>query len=114
MLGANVFAADSDREAERLLTSPQQAFVALRRGAPGPLRPPVESMAGLWNDLERAQLERALMCSVVGSRDSVRRGLDAFVARWQPDEVMVTAQIFDHAARLRSFEIVAEIVRLKA
>jgi luciferase family oxidoreductase group 1 len=114
MLGVNVFAADSDGEAERLLTSLQQAFVALRRGTPGPLRPPVESMTGLWNDLEKAQLDRALTCSVVGSPDSVRRGLDAFVARSQPDEVMVTAQIFDHAARLRSFEIVAELMRRRA
>jgi luciferase family oxidoreductase group 1 len=112
MLGVNAIAAETDREAERLLTSLQQSFVALRRGTPGPLRPPVDSMDGLWNDLERAQLERALVCSVVGSRDSVRRGLDAFVARSQPDEVMVTAHIFDHAARLRSFEIVAEVVGL--
>ena len=56
MLGVNVFAADSDGEARRLLTSLQQAFVALRRGTPGPLKPPVDSMSGLWSDLERAQL----------------------------------------------------------
>jgi luciferase family oxidoreductase group 1 len=109
MLGVNVFAADSDREAARLLTSLQQAFVALRRGTPGPLRPPVESMAGLWTDLERAQLDYALSCSVIGSPDTVRRGLDAFVARTRPDELLVAAQIFDHAARLRSFEIVSEV-----
>lgn len=114
MLGLNIFAADSDREAERLLTSLQQSFVALRRGTPGPLRPPVDSMEGLWSDLERAQLDRALSCSVVGSRDSVRRGVDAFLARSRPDEVMVTAHIFDHAARLHSFEIVAEVVGLTA
>ncbi len=114
MLGLNIFAADSDREAERLLTSLQQSFVALRRGTPGPLRPPVDSMEGLWSDVERAQLDRALSCSVVGSRDSVRRGVDAFLARSRPDEIMVTAHIFDHAARLHSFEIVAEVVGLTA
>jgi luciferase family oxidoreductase group 1 len=114
MLGLNVFAADSDREAEHLFTSIAQAFVALRRGAPGPLRPPVDSMAGLWSDLEKAQLEDALACSVVGSPSTVRRGIDAFVSRTQPDEVMVTAQIFDHAARLRSFEIVTEVLQLAA
>jgi luciferase family oxidoreductase group 1 len=109
MLGVNVFAADSDREAERLRTSLQQAFIALRRGTPGPLRPPVDSMDGLWSGAEHAQLDHALACSVVGSPDSVRHGLDAFVARTRPDEVIVTAQIFDHAARLRCFEIVSEV-----
>ena len=109
MLGVNVIAAETDREATRLLTSLQQAFVALRRGTPAPLPPPVDSMDDLWSDVERAQLNHALACSVVGSKETVQRGLDTFVARTQPDELMVTAQIFDHAARLRSFEIVAEI-----
>jgi luciferase family oxidoreductase group 1 len=114
MLGVNVIAADSDRDAERLLTSLEQAFVALRRGAPIPLPPPVDSMEGRWSDLERAQLEHALSCSVVGSPETVRRGLEAFVARTAPDELMVTAQVFDHAARLRSFEIVAEVAGLSS
>jgi luciferase family oxidoreductase group 1 len=108
MLGVNVFAADSDREAERLITSLQQAFVALRRGTPTPLPPPVESMAGRWSDLEKAQLESALACSVVGSPETVRRGLEAFIARTKADELMVTGQVFEHAARLRSFEIAAQ------
>jgi luciferase family oxidoreductase group 1 len=111
MLGLNVFAADSDHEAARLLTSLQQAFVALRRGTPCPLPPPVDSMAGLWSDLERAQLEHVLRCSVVGSPETVRRGVEAFVEQNQPDEVMVTAMIFDHAARLRSFEILSDVWR---
>jgi len=114
MLGINVFAADSDREAERLLTSLQQAFIALRRGAPCPLPPPVDSMTGRWSDLEKAQLDHALRCSVIGAPDAVHRGLEAFVARTKPDELMVTAMIFDHAARLRSFEIVSEVARLVA
>ena len=71
--------------------------------------PPTDSIHG---DLERAQLEHALSCSVVGSPETVRRGLEAFVARTAPDELMVTAQVFDHAARLRSFEIVAEVAGL--
>lgn len=114
MLGVNVFAADSDAEARRLVTSLQQAFVALRRGTPGPLQPPVDSMSGLWSDLERAQLEQVFACSVVGSPDTVRRGLDAFVARTNADEILVAAQIFDHAARLRSFEIVSEVRGLRS
>jgi luciferase family oxidoreductase group 1 len=114
MLGLNVFAADTDREAERLATSLQQAFVALRRGAPARLPPPVDSMDGLWTDLERAQLGQVFACSVVGSPETVRRGLEAFVNRSQPDEIMVTSQTFDHRARLRSFEIVSEVTRIAA
>ena len=109
MLGVSVFAADTDREAARLATSLQQAFVALRRGAPVPLQPPVESMDGRWSELERAQLDHLLSCAVIGSADTVRRGLGAFVARHRPDEVIVTAQIFDHAARLRSYDLLAQV-----
>jgi len=111
MLGLNVFAADSDREAERLLTSLQQAFIALRRGAPCPLPPPIDSMADLWTELESAQLSHVLRCCVVGSPTTVRRGFQGFVEQTHPDEIMVTAMIFDHAARLRSFEIVSEVSR---
>jgi luciferase family oxidoreductase group 1 len=109
MVGMSVVAADSDREAERLLTSLHQAFIALRRGHPVPLPPPVESMSGRWTELEQAQLARALSCAACGSPSTVRAQIEAFVARTRADEVIVTAQIFDHAARLRSFEIVSEI-----
>jgi luciferase family oxidoreductase group 1 len=109
MLGLNVFAAETDREAERLRTSLEQAFVALRRGAPVPLPPPVDSMEGLWSAVEKSQLDRVFACSVAGSPATVRRGIEAFVRRNEPDELMVTGQIFDHAARLRSFEIAADI-----
>jgi luciferase family oxidoreductase group 1 len=107
MLGLNVFAAETDQEATRQLTSLQQAFVNLRRGRPQPLQPPVEGFEGQLTALERSMLEQALSCSVVGSPETVRRGLEAFVARTGADELMVTSQIFDHAARLRSFEIAA-------
>ena len=112
MLGINVTAADSDREANRLLTSLQQAFLSMRRGAPCPLPPPVDTMDRLWSDLERAQVEHVFRLSVVGSPATARRGLQSFIDRTRPEELMVTAMIFDHAARLRSFEIVAEIAKL--
>jgi luciferase family oxidoreductase group 1 len=111
MMGLNIVAADSDREAKHLATSLHQAFVALRRGMPTPLRPPIDTMEGIWTEVERAQLEAMLACAIVGAPATVRRGLDAFVARTQPDELMVTAQVFDHGARLRSYEIVAELAR---
>jgi len=103
-----VVAADRDAEAHRLFTSLQQSFVNLRRGRPAPLPPPVDRMDGHWTPAEQAMVSHAFREAVVGSPDSVRRGLEAFLARTQVDELMVTAAIFDHTARLRSFELVAK------
>jgi luciferase family oxidoreductase group 1 len=109
MLGINVFAAETDAEARRLMTSLQMQFIALRRGTPGPLPPPVETLDGIWSPPEKAGVEQALACSAVGSPDSVRQWLKSFIEESQPDELICTAQIYDHAARLRSFEITAEL-----
>ena len=103
----NVFAADTDAEARRLFTSVQQAFVNLRRGRPGPLPPPVETLEGVASDMELAAAGHALRYSVVGAPETVRRGLEAFLALTDADELMLTSQIFDQAARLRSFELAA-------
>ncbi|WP_437940047.1 LLM class flavin-dependent oxidoreductase [Sorangium sp. So ce341] len=108
MLGINVFAADTDEEARRLSTSLQQAFVNLRRGRPGPLPPPVDGFERELSPMERAGLDQALSCTVVGSPEAVRRGLGAFLDRTRADELMVSSAIFDHAARVRSLEITAE------
>ena len=112
MLGINVFAADTDAEAKRLFTSLQQAFLNLRRGRPGKLPAPVDDMEPLLDRSGRAMLADALSCSVVGGPDTIRQGVDAFVKSTGADELMVTAQIFDPAARKRSFEILAhEVVK---
>ena len=108
MVGVNVFAAETEGEARRLSTSLQQQFISLRRGAPGPLPPPVDSMDGQWSPMERAGVEQALAYSVVGTLEVVQEGLKAIVADTSADELMLTAQIYDHAARLRSFEIAAD------
>ncbi len=113
MLGMNVIAADTDEEAELLATSLMQAFAALRRGQPRPLPPPRAGYASELAPAERAMLEHVLACSVVGSRETVRRGLESFAERTGADELIVTAQIFDHAARLRSFELTAEAAGMK-
>ncbi len=105
----NVFAAETDGEARRLSTSLRQAFVNLRRGRPGPLPPPVETTEGLWSPLEGAAIEHTLRYSFVGSFETVRRGLEAFVGATRADELMLTGQIYDHAARVRSFEIAARV-----
>lgn len=105
----NVFAADTDDEARRLFTSVQQAFINLRRNKPGLLSPPVDSMEEDWSEFERAGVEHALRYSVVGSPETVRTGIEAFIELTAADEIMVTAQIFEHSARLRSYELLAAV-----
>jgi luciferase family oxidoreductase group 1 len=107
MAAVAVFAAESDAEARRLFTSLEQSFVTLRRGMPGPLPPPVDSMDGVWTDLEALGVQQAFREAIIGSAGTVKKGIAEFVRRTEVDELMVTASIFDHAARLRSFEIVA-------
>lgn len=102
-----VVAAESDAEAARLLTSLQLAFVALRRGTPRQLPPPVDDICLHCSPLEKAGVDQALARSIAGSPATVHAGLRHFIAEFQPDELMITANIHDHAARLRSFEIVA-------
>jgi luciferase family oxidoreductase group 1 len=109
MVGVNVFAADTDRAAHRMFTSAQQQFLNLIRGTPGLLPPPIDTMDGLWSPLERAQVDRMTRCSAVGSPETVRPWLEAFLAETQADELIVAGHIHDHAARVRSFEHVAEI-----
>jgi luciferase family oxidoreductase group 1 len=109
MLGVNVFAAATDAEAARLFTSLQQAFINLRRGRPGRLPPPVDRFGDTLDPAERRMLDSALAAAVVGSPETVARDLASFITRTGADELMITAQIFDHAARLRSLEITAEV-----
>ncbi|MDF2902239.1 MAG: alkane 1-monooxygenase [Phenylobacterium sp.] len=108
MLGVNVTAAETDEEAQRLFTSLKQAFINLGQGRPGPLPPPVNDPDGRLDEIGGPMLRQSLSCSIVGAPDRVRQGLADFVKRTGADELMVTAQIYDHAARVRSFEITAE------
>ncbi|PTY37928.1 hypothetical protein BGP77_15825 [Saccharospirillum sp. MSK14-1] len=108
---ANLFAADTDAEGERLKTSMMQQFVALRRGTPGKMPPPVDDLDSIGSPMERMQVEHALVESAVGSPQSVRRWLAAFISRTQVDEVILTGPIFDHAARLKSYSIGAEAMQ---
>ena len=109
MLGFNVFAADTDEQAQLHASSMQQAFVNLRSGRPSTLPPPVEGYMEHLGPAERAILDQVLSCSAIGSAETVRRGLHAFIERSGADELMITSQIYDHAARLRCYEITAEI-----
>ena len=108
MLAVNVVAAESDAEARRHFTSQQQAFVNLIRGTPGEIPQPIDDIDAYWTELEREHVQRTLVHSIVGSPEKVERGLNEFVERHRPDELMITGHVTDHAARLRSYEIVAE------
>ncbi|MEP6829170.1 MAG: LLM class flavin-dependent oxidoreductase [Rhizomicrobium sp.] len=110
MLGINVVAANTDAEAQYLFTSLQQAFVNLRTGNPGPLPPPIKDIGATLTDPRiEAMLASVLSLAQVGSPETVKAGVEAFIARHQPDELMVTGQIYDHAARLRSYEILSRL-----
>ncbi|HEX8394220.1 MAG TPA: LLM class flavin-dependent oxidoreductase [Longimicrobium sp.] len=109
MLGFNVFGAETDEHARFLMTSMQQAFANLRRGRPTPLQPPVENYEEQLAPFERAMLSDVLACTAVGAPETVRASMEAFIARTGADELMITSQIYDHAARLRSYEIAADV-----
>ncbi|HWP10576.1 MAG TPA: LLM class flavin-dependent oxidoreductase [Ramlibacter sp.] len=108
MLGFNVFAADTDGEAQVRATSMQQAFVSLRSGRPVQLPPPLPGYRDKLGPAERALLDGVMACTAIGSPATVRQGLRSFLARTGADELMITSQMFDHAARLRSYEIAAQ------
>ena len=107
MLGFNVVAADTDEQAAVLATSLQQAFVNLRSGRPTKLPPPMPGYVDHLGPAERALLDSVLSCTAIGSPETVKRSLLSFIERTGADELMIAGQIFDHPARLRSFEIVA-------
>jgi len=111
MLGFNVFAADTDEEAQLLSTSIQQAVVALRTGNPMQLPPPRAGYAKTLPMQSRAILDNFLSCSAIGSPETVRVQTEAFVKRTGADELMITSQIFDPAARIRSYEMLMDAVR---
>jgi luciferase family oxidoreductase group 1 len=107
MLGLNVVAADSDAEARRLFTTQQQSFINLRRGRPGLIPPPIDDIEAYWTPPEKLMVERALACAVVGDAATVEQGIAAFIGRHRPDELLLTANVFEHGARRRSFELAA-------
>jgi luciferase family oxidoreductase group 1 len=108
MLALNVVAAATDAEAKRLFTTQQLGFINLRRGRPGLVQPPVDDINAVSTPEERVGVDRALACAVIGAPATVSRGIASFIERHRPDELMLTANIFDHGARLRSFEIAAD------
>ena len=109
MACVNVFAAETDAEAKRLFTSLQMAFTDLHRGTRGLQRPPIDDIDAYWTPAEKIQAGSMLTHSFVGSPDTVRAGLERFVAQTKVDELMVVTSMFDHEARKRSYSILAEM-----
>ena len=102
MVGVNVIAAETDAEARRLFTSAQQQFTNLIRGTRGQLPPPIDDIDAYWSEVEKEQASKMLVCSFVGSAETIRTGLERFLAQTGADELIVATAIYDHAARLRS------------
>lgn len=109
LVAVNVIAADTDEEARRLATSGQQLFLGFIRNNPGPLPAPVDSMDHLWSEQEKAALQQTFGSSIIGGPDTVKEKLQRFVQETRANEIMAVAHIYDHQARLRSYEIVAEL-----
>lgn len=109
MVGVNVIAAETDEEARHLFTSAQQSFTNLFRGTRGKLQPPIDDIESYWAPHEKAQAMNMLSCSFVGSPGRVQDGLADFIAQTGADEVMVASAIYDHAKRVRSYEILSEV-----
>jgi luciferase family oxidoreductase group 1 len=109
MVAVPVIAAESDEAARRLFTTPQQRFLRLIRNQPVELLPPVETMDELWNDFERAAVESRLQQAIVGSKDTVKAGLQKLIASTGADEVIVVTDTWEHEARLESYRLVAQV-----
>jgi luciferase family oxidoreductase group 1 len=111
MVGVNVVAAETDEEARRQFTTVQQSFTNLVRGAPGKLQAPIDDIDEYWSAAEKYHASHMLKYSIVGSRETVRRGLEEFLDLTKADELMIVTSLHDHPARVRSYEIVADIFR---
>lgn len=109
MVAVNIFAAETDREAEKLATSQHQSFLNLIRGKPGKIQPPVDDMDDIWSPAEKAMVQARLGGSIIGGPETVKLGLEKLIDSTEADELIINAMTFDHAARVRSYEIVAGI-----
>jgi alkanesulfonate monooxygenase SsuD/methylene tetrahydromethanopterin reductase-like flavin-dependent oxidoreductase (luciferase family) len=109
IVGLNAVVAKTDAEAQRHFTSLQQSFTNLRRGRPGQVPPPIDDIDAFWSPAEKASAGMTLLVSVVGSPETVERGLLKLIEVTQPDEIIAAAHIYDHGVRLRSFELLADV-----
>ena len=111
LVGLNIIAADTDEEARYLATSQQISFADLFRGTRSLMRPPIDNIEDYWSNAEKMQASNMLACSIIGSPDTVRKGMQQFLERTQADELMIVSDIYDPEKRLRSFELIAEVAK---
>ncbi|CAA2142478.1 LLM class flavin-dependent oxidoreductase [Hyphomicrobium sp. ghe19] len=109
MVGVNIIAAETGREARRLATTQQMSFANIFRGARGLSQPPIDDIETYWTPREKAQVLQMLQRSIVGSPETVRAGIDALIDETAADEIMIVSDVYDHSARLRSFELIAAV-----
>src|SRR5271155_1039327 len=112
MVGVNIVAAESDDKARRLATTQQMSFTNIFRGARGLSQPPIDDIEGYWTPMEKAQAMRMLARSIIGSPDTVRKGIAALVEETGADELIVVSDVYDHAERLRSIKLIAQALEL--
>ncbi|USK68442.1 LLM class flavin-dependent oxidoreductase [Peribacillus asahii] len=113
MVAVNVYAADTMEEAQRIATSHQQQFLNLIRNTPGQLPPPVDSMENLWSEYEKSLVMKQLQNTIIGTHEEVKKRLEDLAQNTNADEIIIATTTYNHQARLRSFEIVAEVVGMK-
>lgn len=109
MVGVNIIAAETDSEARRLATTQQMSFANIFRGARGLSQPPIDDIEAYWTPREKAQVLQMLQRSIVGSPETVRAGIDALIDETAADEIMIVSDVYNHNARLRSFELIAAV-----
>jgi luciferase family oxidoreductase group 1 len=111
MVGVNIIAADTDAQARRLATTQQMSFTDIFRNARGLSKPPINDIETYWTPMEKAQAGQMLACAIYGSQETVRAGIETLVERTGADELMVVSDVFDHATRKRSYELIAGAMR---
>lgn len=112
MIGANVIAADTEEEARYLATSQQQQFLSIRRGQPTKLQPPIEDIDAVWSEMEKQAVQQSInsFSTIVGSKETVKQELERLLSETEADEIIISSQIYDHKARVRSYEILSELM----
>nr|WP_163969377.1 LLM class flavin-dependent oxidoreductase [Oceanobacillus halotolerans] len=112
MVGVNVIAADTEEQAKYIATSQQQQFLSIQRGQPTKLQPPIDDIDAVWTPSEKAAVQQSLdsRSTIVGDKETVKRGLEVFLEETQANEMIINSQIYHHEDRLRSYEIVAELM----
>lgn len=111
MPGINVVAADTDEQAEYLSSSMKQMFMGVVTGDRKPMQPPVDDMNQVWNIHQKMAVEQLLTCSIIGSREKIKREVSRFIEQTEADELMMASYVYDHGERLKSHQLFSEVMK---